>query len=409
MTDTLVIHLQGGATDPVGWHPLGRHASPHAPSGRGTLTEASEAVRGWRTLAIVPADEILLTQVSIPTSNRQKLLQAIPYALENELIEEIERLHFAVEKQGGAAATAVAVCSRERLDGWLQLFHSHGIQPLGLFPDLLCLPLTSGHWSLYLGRHRALVRSGLNQGFSAKGEDLEPLLKLALGEAGEPPRQLDLFLEAENEGALEGDLWRERLELVRHPIEGGLTRLLAENLDEKQAINLLQGDYQQVDRKTLQWRRWLPAASLFVLFVGLGLFSSLLDYSRYQRESTRLGQEIRQVFRQTFPQSKRIVDPRVQMEQRLKALKKGHKTGDREFISLLRLPAVIIAKTPRTRLQNISYRDGKLDLKLTIGELQALEEIKQRMEAQGLRVEIRSANASGNQVSSHLRITRGSA
>ncbi|PVV27151.1 MAG: type II secretion system protein GspL, partial [gamma proteobacterium symbiont of Ctena orbiculata] len=67
--------------------------------------------------------------------------------------------------------------------------------------------------------------------------------------------------------------------------------------------------------------------------------------------------------------------------------------------------ASVIKSSPNTTLESISFRDGKLDLQLTIKELQALENLKQTIEAKKLAVEIRSANATGNQVTSHIRIT----
>src|SRR3982750_1699390 len=44
---------------------------------------------------IVPAQDIVLTAATLPKLNRQKLLQALPFALEDQLIDDIHELHFA--------------------------------------------------------------------------------------------------------------------------------------------------------------------------------------------------------------------------------------------------------------------------------------------------------------------------
>ncbi|MGD8908470.1 MAG: hypothetical protein PVI92_03915, partial [Chromatiales bacterium] len=76
-----------------------------------------------------------------------------------------------------------------------------------------------------------------------------------------------------------------------------------------------------------------------------------------------------------------------------------------QFTALFAPSAAVISSSPETRLENISFRDGQLDLQLTIKELQALEKLKKSIEEKRLSVEIRTANASGNQVTSHLRIS----
>jgi general secretion pathway protein L len=83
----------------------------------------------------------------------------------------------------------------------------------------------------------------------------------------------------------------------------------------------------------------------------------------------------------------------------------GKRGGSAQFGSLFVPAASVIKSSPDTQLENISFRDGKLDLQLTIKELQALERLKKAIEEKGLSVEIRTANATGSRVTSHLRIS----
>lgn len=409
MAETIVIRLHDSGPDQVSWYPLGKHPSPLAPRGEGTLTQAAEMTRGWRLLAIAPSSDLLLTKVNIPSNNRQRLIQAIPFTLENDLTEEIEQLHFALNLKTSQDGAGVAVISRVRLETWLESFHSLQLTPFGLYPDFLCLPFTDTHWSIYLENNLALVRTGQTSGFSAELENLSLFLKMAIVSAATPPEQFDLFLSPKLDREQYPALISDEIEISRKeiPFPGDLTRLLVENLDERETLNLLQGDYAQVDKSTVQWRRWLPAAMLFVFLAGLNVVSSTFDNNQYKRQNEQLSQEIRQVFRETFPELKRIVDPRVQMEQQLKLLRKGTHGGQAEFLSLMNSSAVNIAKIPGNLLQSINFRDNQLDLKLTLKDLQSLETIKKAIEAEGLAVEIKSANASGSQVTSHLRIRRG--
>jgi len=86
-------------------------------------------------------------------------------------------------------------------------------------------------------------------------------------------------------------------------------------------------------------------------------------------------------------------------------MRSGSPGGSSNFASLFVPTAGIVKESPNTTLEGISFRDGQLDLQLAIKELQALEELKKNIERQRLAVEIRAANASGDKVSSQLRIT----
>ncbi len=400
MAETLVIQCRDLAGTQASWLVKG---GLQTLTGMGTLEEAATLAKGRRVLALIPAEEALVTQVTIPTKNRQRLLQAIPYALETELTQDVEELHFAVGSTIGQNITPVVVISRIRIEKWLSALESLGIEPLGLYLDLLCLPLEPESWSLLLDQDQAQILTGPNQGFCADRQNASELLQIALQQAGDAaPQRLALYRLNDQTLDLPDDMQTESTELES---QESLISLLADRLNEKTQINLLQGEYKRVDKYTLQWKRWLPAAILTGVALLLSLTLNVLDYRHYSQQSVDLKGEIEQVFRQAFPDIKRIVDPKLQMEQQLKAMRGGQRGGSAQFGSLFVPAAAVIKSSPDTLLENISFRDGKLDLQLTIKELQALERLKQAIEEKGLSVEIRTANATGNRVTSHLRIS----
>jgi len=403
MAEILTLRCHDSDVRQVSWHIQG---GLQILQGEGSLDDAAPLARGRRTLVLIPGEETLITEVRIPTKNRQRLLQAAPYALETELTQDIEQLHFALGTSG--EATPVIIVARDKLQAWLQRLESVGVEPVGLYPSLLCLPLPPEGWSLYLDQERLLVRTGPFQGFSADRLNGAEMLGLALQQAGESaPREISCYRLAGSDPlpGLETALDGCSIEEIRLDDPAQLTALLARELNEKQQINLLQGEFQRVDKLTLQWRRWMPAAILAAVTLLFSLTLNILDYYRYQGESAALDGRTRQLFQQAFPEIKRVIDPRQQMEQQLKAMRGGTSGGSAQFASLFAPAAGIIKESPNTTLEGISFRDGRLDLQLSIKELQALEALKKSIEKQRLAVEIRAANASGDKVSSQLRIT----
>ncbi|MEJ2609627.1 MAG: type II secretion system protein GspL [Candidatus Thiodiazotropha sp.] len=407
MAELLILHCHTPSCDQVTWLIKGPGV---AETFEGTLTEAAQEAKGRRVLVLIPSTEVLITEVKIPTRNRQRLLQAIPFSLENELTEDIDQLHFAAGSIDSDNVTPVIIIARQKLESWLEKLDSAGIETLAIYPDLLCLPLSNDSWSLYHDNHVLQLHSQAHKGFSVDSVNGADFLKLALQQAEEhTPKTLTLYQLKDTASDLDLNTIAPNCEITNVALDSlaQLTALLGNNINEKQQINLLQNEYQRVDKMTLQWKRWLPAAVLGLLFAGLSMILTVQDYFHYEQQSAELNTQIRKTFQQAFPKIKRIVDPKQQMEQQLKALQVGQSGGFAQFTSLFVPTARIIKKSPNTELQNISFRDGQLNLQLTIKELQALEALKKSIEREKLKVEIRSANASGKQVTSQIRISGG--
>src|SRR3989344_5456764 len=116
----------------------GPGAAPH-----GQVTELNQ-IPGVGAMTRVqvwtPPSDSLLTRVTLPTRSRAKIQQALPFALEEQIIGEPEQLHFSYRIQEDNSL-AVAVTSRERMQSWLAQLTAAGLRPTGLWPPILSLPL----------------------------------------------------------------------------------------------------------------------------------------------------------------------------------------------------------------------------------------------------------------------------
>lgn len=66
--------------------------------------------------------------------------------MEDELTQDIEKMHFSViQRQGDQAIVATVL--HQYLADWLSLFKSHGITLKKVLPDCLALPLKDNHIS----------------------------------------------------------------------------------------------------------------------------------------------------------------------------------------------------------------------------------------------------------------------
>ncbi|ADH86927.1 type II secretion system protein GspL [Desulfurivibrio alkaliphilus] len=379
-------------------------------AGWGSLADLAALAAGYRLWVLIPGTEVLLTRVNLPPGNRKQLLAAIPYALEEFLADEVEDQHFAVGRPDENGALAVAVIARERLDYWLELCRQHGLAPAGMVPEMLAVPLAGPDAAgrepgaaprpslLLTAAGAALVRTGPQDGFVLDRDSLAIMPGMpGIGneaklefyheeEAPELPEELAVLLAGS------------------HRV-GDVFALLAETLKEKEALNLLQGDYRPQAHWEKHWRRWrLPGVLVLVLllfYAGLGL----LENQRLSRYHEQLHDEIIEVYRTTFPGAQRIVNPRAQMEHQLQTLRgAGGESSARGFLPLLADSGPVLSGAAGMQLRGLRYRAGELDLELTISDLQALDELKAALEERGLEVDIRTATTRDERVLARLQV-----
>jgi general secretion pathway protein L len=136
---------------------------------RGSAAELAAAAAGRRPLLVARGEYITLSAAKVPGRNRNTWLKALPYALEEYLADDVEKLHFAPGEPTPTGDIPVAVVQHQLLSGWLASCAQAGVEPVAVIPDYLLLPLsTAGSWSLLLEDDRASVRSGPWSGFSCE-------------------------------------------------------------------------------------------------------------------------------------------------------------------------------------------------------------------------------------------------
>src|SRR5581483_1760625 len=102
------------------------------------------------------------------------------YALEEQLAEDLETLHFALGPRQGASRYPVAIVSRARMAEWTGALAAVGLHPQALVPEQLALPSSDdGHIHLLAEAGEFTARSAAFEGFSCLPADLPTYLQIA--------------------------------------------------------------------------------------------------------------------------------------------------------------------------------------------------------------------------------------
>ena len=367
---------------------------------RGSLADLSSQGDGARQILVAPGEAVTLHCLALPSRKRSTWARAVPFALEDYLVEDIETLHFALGGAVDGGYLPVAVVDRILLSAWLETCDQAGLTPAAVVPDSLLLPWQNDEWSVLLEARRALVRTGRWEGFATERDNLALLLAQALAEAGETkPRRLRVW------GAPATELAETGVELSPEDTPSEPLALFASGYQPATVLNLLQGSYS----RQAHWGRWLRPWRAAAVLAGMTLLvqiaGQVYDHWRLQREVTALRTEIERTFKDALPEATRIVNPKVQMETRLRELAPSGGSG---FLELLYQGARPLANFPNVTLRGLGYRDGQLDLALEGGDPAVLDRLRQQFDRQpGLRMDMRTTQREG-QMESKITVKRAS-
>jgi general secretion pathway protein L len=396
MADWLLLRLPRTPSGTASWAIADSRGNTIAVPQSGPLSLAAMRAGGRRVCVLVPGTDVLLAQPEVPVKAGAKLQQVVPYALEEQLAEDIDNLHFAIGKRAAdSQTTPVAVVAQSLMDEWLTTLKAAGLRPEAMYADSDLLPDNPGHAVALLEDDAVIVRPPTGATITMPADAVVEALELAkpVGEMGERTgRGLILYT-----GAAEWQHHSPRVEAVRDQFDGikvqlltgGPLSLFAQQLPSTNAINLLQGPYAQQNALTVGWRAWRVAAFLLAGLVGLHIAGKATELVLLKRAEKSLDASIDEAFRQAMPGAQSTVDARRRMEQRLMQVRGG---GGAAGGLLGALGAVVEARgsSPGTTVQALSFRDGALDLKMAAPNADSLDQVSRTLRANGWQADLTS-------------------
>jgi general secretion pathway protein L len=401
MRNTLLLRKDPGNESVWHWLQLDDKGRPQGSIHAGALSDAASEASGQRIVVLVSGADCLLTRVSIPGGSRQKLLRAVPYALEEQISEEVENLHFAVGSTQVDDAWPVAVINKQFMDELTEDFSEAGLDVQQVTPEVLALPYSDDETSVLVENDVALVRTDSTTGFAVDSDNLGILLAAQMTDDESALSPLRLFV---REDSLRADMMELVGETRVEPFTGDPINVFAQGLDTR-SINLLQGAYSRSRDWAALLRPWRATAALLVAGILVSNVVMGVDYFRLNKESEQLRAQIEQTFKEALPETRRIVNPRIQMQQQLDKMQRQQGAGG-GFLSLLGQSGSVLRGKEGVEVSAATFRAGRLDVELTVSNLQLLDQLKQAlMESGRLSVEIQSATTGKDQrVQSRLRI-----
>ena len=412
MPHTLLLRLPAPGQEDTEWLLIDDAGEPATARQRGPLSLAAAVGRSAKVIVIAPATQILLAEPELPPGSGVRLARAVPFALEEQLTEDIDQLVFALGKRRAGGGTPVAVLSRSVLQGWLSDLNAAGITPVAVYADMSLLPLNPGQSVLWLEHGRLSVRRPGKLPFAV---ELTPVTEamivagviadpLAAGAGSHTMESAILYATREDWAIVQDEietLGDRFASLKIQLLPDGPLPWLARSLEGTDAVNLLQGEFSPTPTG-VPWRKWRTAAALAAGLLAVHVAADAVQLRQAKHESAVLDAEIAQLFSASMP-AVAMQDARRQMQTRLDRIRHSG-PGPQHFLRTLQALSEAVSAGPNTTIDSMSYREDLLDMKVTAPSLAALSQLSQRVGKQGLSAEIQSSTPVGSVVEAHLQV-----
>jgi general secretion pathway protein L len=406
--EKLAIRLGSTAHDPVHWLVWSDTEKEIIASGElpniDALAQLKERAPHAEVVCIVPGCDVVLKTVQLPARANRKVLNAIPFMLEDEVASDIAKSFFAFGKRIGDSQQ-VAVVLREQLEFWQDALKQADLYCDLLVPDTLALPYSKNTISLLsLGRHEQsafIVRADEWTGYQGEKSWTSVLLERQLNAK---PQSVVTYSEQQQIEYLEAffaqtdtaeEAKSDAPTLTANYDKLPMQLLLDGALDAN--FNLLQGDFALKRKTTAQWDKWRLAAVLAAVALCVNLVSKTVELNSIKSQRQNIETSLQSSINQGFPELPKSRNKEVAIRNEMARLEQG---GDGiSMLVMLTQMSPSFANTGVTP-QSIRYDATRTELRMqsVASNFESLEKFRREVQALGFEVDQGAINNKGDQV-----------
>ena len=345
---------------------------------------------GWMSLAscaeqapaavtlVLPAEVCSAVAVNLPTRKARWISQALAYAVEELLAENVDDLHLTHGDALDDGRRRVIAVRRQLLADWLADLQAQGLTIVAIHVDADLLPrdgtqlMVIGTRALLGGAQEARLAFDLQQWPHLAGQCPSP--RHGHGTPDEAPPLLDDY----------------------QPVDDPFRFLAA---GRAAALNLAQGDF-AVKAAGSGLGRWKPALVVLALVLAVQLIFNLVQAWSLERQAERYAQSSRALYSELFPEDRRIVNLRAQFDEHI-----GQRAGGPSgFMRLLDEVALAMTEGVAVTVSQLDYNQARGDLALQVraSDFATLEQLRQRLGETAENVQLGSASRDGDAVSARV-------
>lgn len=332
--------------------------------------------------AVLSAPEASMLRASIPPRvSRTDLAQVVASAIEDQLLDDVERCHLTICARQREIVD-VLVVARQRLRNVLAQFAALNRPLSAAYSELQCLPANPEDWIVALTAETAIVArpDAAPMTLDRAADGVPPLLVEAMSrQAGNPPH-VRIFPAPMQ--SVDVPNWKVRLNTEQVSVG---TEYRWHALPDR-AVNLLHGEFQARQKKSSAWLLVKPAAlaasAALAAYLLVGLVQLGLQTYRIHQAETRIAD----LFRATFP-TVPVMAPIAQTRRQLDQLRETHGLSrSDDVLTLLSALADVLGPDGQDAVRELTLVDRRLTVVLEPALAARLAGFRQTLGERGYKV-----------------------
>lgn len=362
---------------------LNQDGQVDAPLASRPFSEIRSLQANAHTIVVLPTACSSLHTVELPWLGERKARAAIPFALEEQLAQSVQTLHFSFDRAHYQQGSYLVVAT----DKQFLMDLMTRLDALDINFDAMTLDwFALNDNEAFITKNSLLVNDNL-----FKGALSEELFSVYLNN-GNKTSQIFLFKDSipllvnENDGI----------------IDSASHEWIAKRLLQKDIMSLCQGELQH-DTRQQTTKQWYFASAVVAgaLLVSIAVFKILYLHSLTKRID-QIDQKIAVIYREFFPQAHQVISPKFRIEQLLKSGRASNELSS--FWPLLDTFAKAY-KSSQFTIEQFRFQGKILSVTLLSNDFAALETLQSYLQQEGIKVTQAQASSHEHKVLATLELS----
>jgi general secretion pathway protein L len=277
-------------------------------------TLAQNDLEGVRLVGLIPGEDVLFCVANIPAKQSRFIQQALPFAVEEQIAQDIESVHLAIGPHSDTGYRVAAI-DRRQMSHWVRVFSDwEHVRLEAIYPDASLLPVTDGGWSVCLDGDSVMLASDQGEWMGVQSRNLAMFAQtLAAPPSEEVVAEVAVTLfgtDAEFEH-LQADInvlkSSSRLAVKEKTLELLPLELLAHAHHHHlcQPINLCQGQYSTKREKSGLFGAWKPLVAVASVWFVVQVAVEIGFGYYHTQQAEQIQTQAMTIYRSAFPNDTR--------------------------------------------------------------------------------------------------------
>ncbi len=342
----------------------------------------------------LPQQDILLTRAMLPPRASKQQLNAIAFAIEEQLADDIDDDFFAVLPQQADHSVPVAVISRDIMDRLTALLGEQHVQSRHVLPQVYLCPIShEDDWlaSVCALEDGYLVRYGQHAGFYCSPAALGKALALLRARFPQNPGRVDFYGDDAPPELQHGGLQCQQFSRL-DPLAG--------EIEFATCINLKQKEYQSSNAwlGLIKSWRW-PLLAVMLLLAVFGA-NTLVGYWRMDAELRDLVGQQQQLLKTHLPEVTPGAHPKDQLVKALAANRSPDQ--DAGFLNLLHEYAELNSSVRGLTTSKILFQQSRLVVNVESQDLRSLDALREKLASSRFPASVENVNIKPEQTTARV-------